>query len=322
MRRPRSPRRPRIHERPANGVDGELRMEGVRARAMWRSASARPATCTRARRSSRRFASSTRASRRVDHLVCYAVKANSNLAVLDVLARLGAGFDIVSGRRARARARRGRGGLARDLLRRGQVGGGDPRRARRRHQVLQRRKRAGARAPRRAGRRHGRGARRCPCASTRTSTRARIPTYPPAWRATSSASRTTRALEAYRHAARLANLRVDGHRLPHRLADPRDRPARRGARARDRPRGRPCARGDRARARGPGRRPRHPLSRRDAARHPRLLRAARRVASRAAGCRCCSSPGARSWATPACCSPASSTSSSTRRSASRWSTPR
>jgi len=31
-----------------------------------------------------------------EHLVCYAVKANSNLAVLDVLARRGAGFDIVS----------------------------------------------------------------------------------------------------------------------------------------------------------------------------------------------------------------------------------
>lgn len=30
------------------------------------------------------------------HLVCYAVKANSSLAVLDVLARLGSGFDIVS----------------------------------------------------------------------------------------------------------------------------------------------------------------------------------------------------------------------------------
>lgn len=30
------------------------------------------------------------------HLICYAVKANSNLAVLDVLARQGAGFDIVS----------------------------------------------------------------------------------------------------------------------------------------------------------------------------------------------------------------------------------
>lgn len=30
------------------------------------------------------------------HLICYAVKANSNLAVLSVLAKLGAGFDIVS----------------------------------------------------------------------------------------------------------------------------------------------------------------------------------------------------------------------------------
>lgn len=47
-----------------------------------------------------------------DHLVCYAVKANSSLAVLQVLARLGAGFDIVSG-----------GELARVLK-----AGGDPRR--------------------------------------------------------------------------------------------------------------------------------------------------------------------------------------------------
>ena len=31
------------------------------------------------------------------HCVCYAVKANSNIAVLNVLARLGSGFDIVSG---------------------------------------------------------------------------------------------------------------------------------------------------------------------------------------------------------------------------------
>ncbi len=42
--------------------------------------------------------------------ICYAVKANSNLAVLDVFARLGAGFDIVSG-----------GELARVL-----AAGGDP----------------------------------------------------------------------------------------------------------------------------------------------------------------------------------------------------
>jgi len=32
-----------------------------------------------------------------DHLICYAVKANSNLAVLNVFARMGSGFDIVSG---------------------------------------------------------------------------------------------------------------------------------------------------------------------------------------------------------------------------------
>lgn len=32
-----------------------------------------------------------------EHLICYAVKANSNLAILNVFARLGAGFDIVSG---------------------------------------------------------------------------------------------------------------------------------------------------------------------------------------------------------------------------------
>ena len=32
----------------------------------------------------------------MDHLVCFAVKANSNLGVLNLLARLGAGFDIVS----------------------------------------------------------------------------------------------------------------------------------------------------------------------------------------------------------------------------------
>ncbi len=33
----------------------------------------------------------------VPHLICYAVKANGNLAILNVLARLGSGFDIVSG---------------------------------------------------------------------------------------------------------------------------------------------------------------------------------------------------------------------------------
>ena len=45
---------------------------------------------------SRRFQDLTAALQPLDHRVCYAVKANSNLAVLRVLARLGAGFDIVS----------------------------------------------------------------------------------------------------------------------------------------------------------------------------------------------------------------------------------
>ncbi len=39
----------------------------------------------------------TRALQGRDHLICYAAKANSNLAILNVFARLGAGFDIVSG---------------------------------------------------------------------------------------------------------------------------------------------------------------------------------------------------------------------------------
>ena len=38
-----------------------------------------------------------RALARREHLICYAVKANSSLAVLNLLARLGSGFDIVSG---------------------------------------------------------------------------------------------------------------------------------------------------------------------------------------------------------------------------------
>jgi diaminopimelate decarboxylase len=37
------------------------------------------------------------AFRGVDHLTCYALKANPNLAVLDVFARMGSGFDVVSG---------------------------------------------------------------------------------------------------------------------------------------------------------------------------------------------------------------------------------
>lgn len=46
---------------------------------------------------SRHYLAFDQALQGIPHLICYAVKANSNLAVLNVLARLGAGFDIVSG---------------------------------------------------------------------------------------------------------------------------------------------------------------------------------------------------------------------------------
>src|SRR5580693_159874 len=44
----------------------------------------------------RRFQDLESALQPLDHRICYAVKANSNLAVLRVFARLGGGFDIVS----------------------------------------------------------------------------------------------------------------------------------------------------------------------------------------------------------------------------------
>jgi len=48
------------------------------------------------------FRAFDRAFARVPHLVCYAAKANSNLAILSLLAKLGAGADIVSGGELRA----------------------------------------------------------------------------------------------------------------------------------------------------------------------------------------------------------------------------
>src|ERR1051326_7680898 len=37
------------------------------------------------------------AFREIDHTICYSVKANSNLSLLRLLAKLGCGFDVVSG---------------------------------------------------------------------------------------------------------------------------------------------------------------------------------------------------------------------------------
>jgi diaminopimelate decarboxylase len=53
--------------------------------------------CLLARRDRGRYRALDGALAGLPHLICYAAKANANLAVLDVLARLGSGFDIVSG---------------------------------------------------------------------------------------------------------------------------------------------------------------------------------------------------------------------------------
>src|SRR5262245_58485705 len=44
-----------------------------------------------------RYRAFDRAFRGQSHTICYSVKANSNLAILRLLAGLGAGFDVVSG---------------------------------------------------------------------------------------------------------------------------------------------------------------------------------------------------------------------------------
>ena len=80
---------------PIGRRDGVLHVEGVDARAL-AEAHGTPLYAYSRRAIEGAFAEFGRALDAVDHLVCYAVKANSNLGVLDVLARLGAGFDIVS----------------------------------------------------------------------------------------------------------------------------------------------------------------------------------------------------------------------------------
>ncbi|NJD87806.1 MAG: diaminopimelate decarboxylase [Betaproteobacteria bacterium] len=77
-------------------VGGELWMEGVRLSEV---ASRFGTPCYAYSRAAIESAwqAFDRALAGTEHLVCYAVKANSNLAVLGILARLGSGFDIVSG---------------------------------------------------------------------------------------------------------------------------------------------------------------------------------------------------------------------------------
>ena len=71
-------------------------MRGGRSGRPRRPNTARRFTSTARRRSRTTSDAWTRALEGLDHLICYAVKANSTLAVLDLLSRERAGFDIVS----------------------------------------------------------------------------------------------------------------------------------------------------------------------------------------------------------------------------------
>jgi diaminopimelate decarboxylase len=74
---------------------GELHAEGVPLQRI-AAAVGTPAYVYSSRGLSDQFEQVRRAFARLDPLICYAVKANSNLAVLSLLAKLGAGFDVVS----------------------------------------------------------------------------------------------------------------------------------------------------------------------------------------------------------------------------------
>ncbi|WP_295464958.1 diaminopimelate decarboxylase [uncultured Pseudomonas sp.] len=74
---------------------GELHAEGVALSAIARQFGTPTYVYSRAHVEGQ-YRAYTDALAGLPHLVCFAVKANSNLGVLNVLARLGAGFDIVS----------------------------------------------------------------------------------------------------------------------------------------------------------------------------------------------------------------------------------
>lgn len=78
-----------------NVRDGQLFAEGVALSAIAERFGTPTYVYSRAH-IEQQFRSYTDALQGLPHLVCFAVKANSNLAVLNVLARLGSGFDIVS----------------------------------------------------------------------------------------------------------------------------------------------------------------------------------------------------------------------------------
>lgn len=80
---------------PFHYIDGELHAEGVSLVGLAEAFGTPTYVYSRGAIESR-FLAMEAALTGIAHRTCYAVKANGNLAVLDVLARLGSGFDIVS----------------------------------------------------------------------------------------------------------------------------------------------------------------------------------------------------------------------------------
>jgi diaminopimelate decarboxylase len=92
------PRKPeRVAARPFHyGPDGQLLCDAVPLKEL-ANRYGTPLYCYSASQVRERLALFGKYFQRRDHLICYAVKANSNLSLLRMIARAGAGFDIVSG---------------------------------------------------------------------------------------------------------------------------------------------------------------------------------------------------------------------------------
>ncbi|HEV3151556.1 MAG TPA: diaminopimelate decarboxylase [Acidobacteriaceae bacterium] len=92
------PRKPeRVAARPFRyNSDGELLCDSVSLRSL-AARYGTPLYCYSAGQIRERLALFRRSFSRQEHLICYAVKANANLSLLRMIAREGAGFDIVSG---------------------------------------------------------------------------------------------------------------------------------------------------------------------------------------------------------------------------------
>jgi diaminopimelate decarboxylase len=91
------PRKPeRVAARPFHyGPDGQLLCDAVPLKEL-ANRYGTPLYCYSASQVRERLALFGKYFQRRDHLICYAVKANSNLSLLRMIARAGAGFDIVS----------------------------------------------------------------------------------------------------------------------------------------------------------------------------------------------------------------------------------